>query len=184
MRHIPFALILFRLFVSPVMVWIAYNHSVVAGPVLAVLLVAGILSDVFDGIIARRLNISTDGLRKWDSNVDVVFLVCSIIAAWLYQPEVVADKAAYIWSIVGFELLMYVVCLIRFRKLPANHAYSAKLFAVWICISLTLLFATGNWAIVFFIMYGFGVLSYLDNLLILLLLKEYKVDTKGFWKAR
>lgn len=184
MKYIPFALILFRLFVSPVMVWIAYNNYSIAGPLLAVLLVAGILSDVFDGIIARKLQIATDGLRKWDSNVDVVFLVCSIIAAWMFQPEVVADKAFYIWSIVAFELLMYVVCLVRFRKLPSNHAYSAKLFAVWICISLMLLFATGDWAIVFFIMYGFGVLSYLDNLLILALLREYKVDTKGFWKAR
>lgn len=184
MRQLPFAFIVFRLLVSPVMIWIAYSRHTDAGVWLAILLIAGMLSDVFDGIIARRLNMSTEKLRKWDSNVDVVFLVSSIISAWMFAPVLVAEKAAYIWSIVGCELLMYAISLLRFRKLPSNHAYSAKLFAVWICISLTLLFATGDWSRVFYVMYGFGVLSYLDNLLILVLLREYKVDTKGFWKAR
>ena len=184
MKHLPFALILFRLFISPVMVWIAYHQYAYAGYLLAALLIAGILSDVFDGVVARKLGISTDSLRKWDSNVDVVFLVSNLIAAWMFQPEEVIAKTPYIVSIIGFELLMYAISLMRFKKLPANHAYSAKVFAVWICIALTTLFATGSWSTVFYIMYAFGVLSYLDNMLILLLLKEYKVDTKGFWKAR
>jgi CDP-diacylglycerol--glycerol-3-phosphate 3-phosphatidyltransferase len=166
------------------MLWVAYQHYSNTGMWLAVLLIAGILSDVFDGVIARKLNMSTEKLRKWDSNVDVVFLVSSILSAGLFAPDVVGEKTLYIWSIVGCELLMYVVCLVRFQKLPSNHAYSAKLFAVSICICLTLLFVTGSWSGIFEVMYALGILSYIDNLLILLLLREYKVDTKGFWKAR
>ncbi len=184
MKQIPFLLILFRLFVAPVMLVVAYFQITGAGIILASLLIAGILSDVFDGIIARRLNISTDSLRKWDSHVDTVFLISTIISAWLMFPVVVMNKQWYILSIVAFELLAYLICFLRFRKLPSNHSYSSKLFAVFITVCLATLFISNDWGVMFYIMYLFGVLAYLDNFLILLLLKEYKVDTKGFWKAR
>ena len=183
MTQLPFALILFRLALAPIMLVLAIYPHHFTGYLLASALVLGILSDVFDGIIARKLKISTDKLRKWDSNVDAIFLGCTLIAAYLFKPNIVAEKQVYIISVVFFELLMYATCYFKFKMLPANHAYSAKLFAIFICLSLWNLFIQGNWGILFYITYSIGVLSYIDNLLIIILLKKYAVDTKVFWKA-
>ncbi len=183
MQQLPFGLVLFRLIISPIMIWVAWMHVNHSGIILATLLILGILSDVFDGIVARRLKISTDRLRKWDSNVDAVFLVSNIIAGWLLFPEIIEAKWGFILTIVALELICYFICLLRFKKLPANHTYSSKLFAVFICICLTTLFVTGNWGIIFPIMFCIGVIAYIDNIIILTKLSEYKVDTKVFWKT-
>lgn len=60
-RKIPAALIAFRalmILVVPVLGW--YGH----GTFLALVILLATLSDIFDGIIARRLGISTTNLRQ------------------------------------------------------------------------------------------------------------------------
>lgn len=183
MKNIPFHLIILRLSLAPIMLSLSYLHIAYVGIFLFALLFVGILSDVLDGVIARKLKISTDNLRKWDSNVDVVFLLSCIGSAWIVHPDLVEAKSSFILCIMGSELLMYAVSLIRFRRLPSNHAYSSKLFALSIFVCLSTLFLSDDWGITFYIMFVLGILSYLDNILILLRLSSYKVDTKVFWQA-
>ncbi|HXT32481.1 MAG TPA: CDP-alcohol phosphatidyltransferase family protein, partial [Vicinamibacterales bacterium] len=47
------------------------------GPLLAAVLGAAFLSDVFDGVIARRLGIATAGIRRADTLVDTFFYVAA-----------------------------------------------------------------------------------------------------------
>ena len=184
MKNIPFLLILLRLTLAPIMLSLSFMHMEYVGIFLFVLLFVGILSDVLDGVIARKLKISTDNLRKWDSNVDVFFLLSCIGSAWILYPNLVEAKLPFILCILGSELFMYVVSLIRFKRLPSNHAYSSKLFALSIFVCLSTLFLSDDWGITFYIMFVIGILSYLDNILILLRLSSYKVDTKVFWQAK
>ena len=187
MKYFPFGLILFRLFLGPCMIFLACKYGTEIGKSLTVLLVAGILSDVFDGVIARKLNLSTDLLRKWDSNVDLVFLLSILLCAFLLYPMAIEFELDKILPLIIMEFLMYVICFIRFKKSPANHAYSSKFFALIICIALCYLFVCGTWGIWLTVLFVVGTLSYLDNFLILILLPTYRVDTKCFllaWKIR
>jgi len=183
-KNTPFILIISRLLLGPIMILVSLQKMSATGNILATLFIVGILTDVFDGIIARRLKISTEKLRKWDSNVDFVFIVSALISAYLFKSEAIIDKAYFIAIIIILELIMYLISYIKFKKLPANHAYSAKVFAILICVSLSTLFLNFNWDYSFYIMFCMGTISYLDNYLILFLLKEYKIDTKVFWKAK
>src|SRR5215469_1986808 len=45
------------------------------------LLSLGVLSDIFDGIIARRLGVATSRLRRADSLADVIFWLAVLAAA-------------------------------------------------------------------------------------------------------
>jgi CDP-diacylglycerol--glycerol-3-phosphate 3-phosphatidyltransferase len=187
MKHLPFGLILFRLFLSPCMIYLAWKYGTESGNLLAILLIAGILSDVFDGVIARKLNLSTDKLRKWDSNVDLIFLLGILVCAFLLYPMAIEFELDKIVPLIMMEFLMYIICFIRFKKSPANHAYSSKFFAMIICVALCYLFVNGTWGIWLSVLFFVGTISYLDNFLILLLLPTYRVDTKSFllaWKIR
>ncbi len=187
MKHIPFALILFRLFLSPCMIFLAWKYGTEIGNTLAILLIVGILSDVFDGVIARKLNLSTDMLRKWDSNVDLIFLLSISVCAFLLYPMAIEFELDKILPLLMMEFLMYVICFIRFKKSPANHAYSSKFFAIIIGIALCYLFVNGTWGIWLSVLFVVGTVSYLDNFIILLLLPTYRVDTKSFllaWKIK
>jgi phosphatidylglycerophosphate synthase len=52
------------------------------------LFVVAFVSDYFDGVIARALNVVTRRLRQADSLVDTVFYVVLAVATWTLHPEV------------------------------------------------------------------------------------------------
>lgn len=55
---------------------------------MGAMLSAAFLSDVFEGVIARRLGIATPGLRRLDSAADTLFFVAVAIVAWrLYRVQ-------------------------------------------------------------------------------------------------
>src|SRR5690242_14436081 len=82
---VPWWLIRLRLVLAPLLV--AGAVLKLAGPVLATGLTIAFLSDVFDGIIARRVGASTPELRVADSRADVIFYLCVLAGLWIYRPE-------------------------------------------------------------------------------------------------
>jgi phosphatidylglycerophosphate synthase len=86
MRYIPVLLIYARLCTGFLLLFLSWLHVTHYALLAIVLLVFGLLTDVFDGIIARRLGISTEKLRMMDSTVDVCFFVCIGIATFLQHP--------------------------------------------------------------------------------------------------
>ena len=70
MKRIPIALIYSRLFIGIVIIFIS-SFQIKYYKIIAIgLLSLGLLTDIFDGIIARKLNVSTEKLRRQDSAID------------------------------------------------------------------------------------------------------------------
>lgn len=73
-KDIPFALIYARLLIGFGIILLRLleiNHYATWA---ISLLSIGLITDIFDGVIARKLNISSEKLRRLDSSVDQVFL--------------------------------------------------------------------------------------------------------------
>jgi CDP-diacylglycerol--glycerol-3-phosphate 3-phosphatidyltransferase len=64
-RHLPFALTTLRLLLGPLALVVAFCHW--PRLIFLPLLVTGTLSDIFDGILARRYGVATPALRRYDS---------------------------------------------------------------------------------------------------------------------
>ena len=131
-----------RLALAPVAVWQAITH--VDAFWTAMILAVGLLTDVFDGIVARRANASTAGLRLADSVVDTVFYLAIAWAAWLRFPQALRPWAMAISGIIACELANYSVSLYKFGKGASYHAYSAKAMGVALFSACLLLFLTGS----------------------------------------
>ena len=67
---IPIILIFSRLIIGFVIISLSLIKVEFYQTIAVVLLSLGLLTDIFDGIIARHLNISTQKLRRLDSTVD------------------------------------------------------------------------------------------------------------------
>ena len=78
--RIALALSFLRLALAPAAL-VALAHIDVAGLVLAAALLLGFLSDVLDGVVARRAGAVTPFLRRLDSSVDTVFYLGVAYAA-------------------------------------------------------------------------------------------------------
>ena len=82
-----------------------------------ILLSIGLLTDIFDGIIARKLNVSTQILRRLDSSVDQLFFISVAVATYIQCPEFFKTNTIKLAILIGVEGLTYLVSLIKsYRK--------------------------------------------------------------------
>ena len=95
-----------------------------------VCLTLAVLSDIFDGILARKLGVSTPLLRRYDSAADVAFYLAVLWATWTVHPEIVRDYAWGICLLLVLEIACQGVSFLRSGMPPATHAYSAKLWGL------------------------------------------------------
>lgn len=154
-----------------------------AGPVLAVLVVAAVLSDIFDGIVARRLGVATARLRRLDSIVDLVFWLGAASCLWIVRPDLMSGRSWIASAIVGGEALTYALSLARYRCVHSTHAYSAKAFGLVISVVFVAIFGFGAGVWTLYLLLVAYVLSLLDVIAIILLLKTPPVDVPSCYHA-
>ncbi|MCJ8282098.1 MAG: CDP-alcohol phosphatidyltransferase family protein [Rivularia sp. ALOHA_DT_140] len=134
LSHIPSILVGMRFTIAPLLVFDALDHQTsywfIIGYVIAV------LSDIFDGIIARRLKVSTTQLRQADSWADICLYLCVAVSTWFVYPQVIINFRLPLLSAITIQLILFAISLIKFQKFPSFHTYTAK---AW---GLTLLIAT------------------------------------------
>ncbi len=83
MNKIPILLILSRLAIGFLMIALIIIQVENYPSIAVILLTIGLLTDIFDGIIARKLNVSTQTLRRLDSSIDQIFFISVTIATYI-----------------------------------------------------------------------------------------------------
>ncbi|EAS46992.1 probable phosphatidylglycerophosphate synthase [gamma proteobacterium HTCC2207] len=124
---IPNILSLSRLALVPVLIALAYFG--LAQEFLIVLAIS-LLSDVFDGYLARKLNQTSELGAKLDSWGDVLTYGCMILGLYWIWPQVFAQQ---VWFLVAAGLSFVVPVMHAFRKFgeyPSYHTLGAKTAAV------------------------------------------------------
>jgi CDP-diacylglycerol---glycerol-3-phosphate 3-phosphatidyltransferase len=179
-KHIPLALIAFRALMIPAVLVLGWTGH---GLFLAFVILLATLSDIFDGIIARRLGVSTTGLRRADSTVDLFFWLASMTALYFLRPEDVARNFVVIWFALVAEILEQLICWLRFRRMTATHARSAKLMGLCLLVGMMHLAAGGSSAVAFWIIGVGTAISIIDGCAIVVLLPHWEADIPSAWHA-
>ncbi|BAT56630.1 CDP-diacylglycerol--glycerol-3-phosphate 3-phosphatidyltransferase (plasmid) [Nostoc sp. NIES-3756] len=141
LSHLPSILVGMRFALAPLLVFDALDHRTsfwfIIGYVIAV------LSDIFDGIIARRLKVSTAQLRQADSWADICLYLCVAISTWLVYPQVIIDFRVPLLSAIAIQLILFAISLIKFQKFPSFHTYTAKAWGLALLAATVGLFGFG-----------------------------------------
>jgi CDP-diacylglycerol---glycerol-3-phosphate 3-phosphatidyltransferase len=181
-RHLPFALTTLRLLLGPVALACALTNF--PRWIYLPILVTGTLSDIYDGILARRFGVATPALRRYDSMADVIYYLFILAVANLICQPVIAQN----WRLIALILLSEAGCIlvsyIRFCKYPATHSYLAKLYGLCLLAALIalLVFNAGSWAVI-----ALSVVALTANLEIIaihLLMKSPPVDVRSILSLR
>jgi phosphatidylglycerophosphate synthase len=101
------------------------------------LYVVTFLSDVLDGILARRLGLESYFGMRLDSFADYLLMASSVWWAWRLCPELFLENRSLWLSIGGVLAIPQAVALLRLRRNAGFHLYSTKL-AGWIAFALFL----------------------------------------------
>lgn len=182
-KRIPVILILFRLCLAPFIVLITYYFEHSAKPVILICIYLGLFSDIFDGIIARRHNVSTTALRRFDSQTDMIFWVSVGISTWMLYPGLIKNNSVPIIIIFVMEALCYVISFIKFGKETCTHAFLSKMWGITLLAAFTSLIGFNHAGIPFMLAIILGLISHVDRILITLILPGWTHDIPSAYHA-
>ena len=183
MRLVPWALVVFRLLAGPAILALCLAAPS-AAPVPATLLVAlGVLSDIFDGVIARRTNSVTPALRLWDSRTDVVFWLSIAIAVHCLHPAIWPTTWIMLAVLGAMEAVTHLISYVRFRREASTHHLLSKIFCLVLWGLVSQLFLTGTTGWLFWLTLGVGVVSQAEAMAIMLIVPRWQVDVKNLSAA-
>jgi CDP-diacylglycerol--glycerol-3-phosphate 3-phosphatidyltransferase len=182
-RLIPYALIVLRVVAGPAILALALLVGSPARWVCAGLLAVGVLSDIFDGVIARRLDCVTDRLRTFDSRADVVFWLCATGSVLVLHPHLAGSLWPPVVVLALMELTAHAVSFARFRKEASPHHLLSKLFGLALWALLTQLLVAGTGGVALGIAFAMGVASQLEALAIMLVLPAWRCDVRNLGQA-
>ncbi|MGL4597228.1 MAG: CDP-alcohol phosphatidyltransferase family protein [Bacteroidia bacterium] len=178
MRHLPNILSVSRIAALPVLAWVlvyAYEHAFVW------LIVCCLITDILDGFLARRFGWATALGARLDSIADLGVFACAVGGLFVFQWAFVQTHAVVLIFIVGLYLLSPLVTLVRFRKWPSYHLWSAKITAYLQGLFFVLLFARvlPHWY--FLVVIIVTSCAYLEEFFVALKTDRYRSDVKtGF----
>ena len=181
MKRVPSLLVALRLLLGPAL-FLAAHHA--KHPKwTAIILLSATLSDIFDGVIARKLGVATEKLRVADSRADFCFYMFVCAAVWANASDIVLHFKIPLLVLFCMDGLSYLFDLIKFKRIAAFHAYTAKIWGIslfFTAFALLVFHVGGTWMWASIVL---GIFSNLDGLAIKLILPEWQHDVLSCFHA-
>lgn len=174
LRRLPAALVGLRLALAPVVLLAGLLDARPA--VFAACLVGALVSDILDGVLARRLGVATVRLRRLDSLVDTAFYACALAAAWLRSAELLRPHGVALGALIALEVARYLFDGWKFGKEACYHMWSSKVWGLLLCAGMWSLLVerSGGWPVALAI--AWGLLADLEGLAISIALPRWRAD--------
>ena len=146
------------------------------------LLVAALLTDAFDGFLARRLHAESELGRKLDSLADYLVMITGIAGIALLWPDIMRRELA--WVATGLVAFFAVVIygFVRLGRAPCYHTWASKILAV--ACGPTLIPLLAEWsAVPFHVVMTLLVLCGAEEILIAALVPWHVGEMPTVWHA-
>jgi CDP-diacylglycerol--glycerol-3-phosphate 3-phosphatidyltransferase len=177
---VPNLLSALRLVLAPVLLVLAWTGQ--PTPFL-VALSCSLLSDLFDGYLARRFNQATQLGTLLDSYGDLATYLTVPLCAWWLWPDLIRREAWYAAAVVAAYVFPIALGYLKYGRLTSYHTYGAKLSAVVVGASALALFAGGP-PLPFRIATWILVLAELEEIAITTILPEWRSNVPSILHAR
>ena len=146
-----------------------------------IFIIINFLTDIVDGIIARRFNMQTEIGAKLDSFADNLTYLLAFIGLFIFKMEDIRPHLVSFIIFIGFLVLTIVFSLIKFRKFPSFHMYTTKIGgyiegAFFIC-----LFTLGFYAPFYYLVIVWGIMGAIEHIAIQMALPEMRSNVKGLY---
>ena len=178
LQHVPNVLSGARALAVPVLLVLAFEEQRVA---FTWVLIPALLSDVFDGWIARAFGLESKLGATLDSVADSLMLFVSVYGIWVFHPDVIREHAWLCGTAVGLWALEDVLALARYGRLSSFHTYLSKVVANLLGFFIGWLFLFGFEPWMLYLAAGTSIIASLEELALLRVLPEWRADVRGLW---
>ena len=181
MLSAPQLLIAFRAACAPALFVLACFGF--PGAALAAIVVAAALSDIFDGVIARRTGTATETLRSADTIVDTIFFVTAAVALRVAVPHAYEGHWLPLVSLIVVHVSRSTYELTKYGRLAAYHMWSSKALGLLLVSALVTAFATGRPTWLLGPGLWFGVMNELEGFFASVILPQWRCDVPSIVHA-
>lgn len=150
---------------------------------LGTMIAAGLVSDVYDGILARRWRTDTSTLRVADSAADTVFYLGVLAAIVERHGPVLRDRLWLLAALLALETLRILFDWMKFRRMASYHSYAAKAWGLLLAAATIALlcFNRAPWLMTAALVWG--ILCDMEGLAMSALLPQWTHDVKTLRRA-
>ena len=181
LRHTPVLLTGLRALLAPVVVMLCIYAPNPAA--FSVCLVAAFISDIFDGIIARRLNVATPAIRRLDSAADTLFYAACVFAAWHLYPAAMIGRLLPLSILIALEAFRYILDFVKFHREASYHMWSSKVWGIALFIGFFSLLVLGSQGIAVTVALYLGIVADLEGIAISIVLPRWQSDVPSLAHA-
>ena len=181
MRAIPWWLVTLRLLLGPSVILLALNHRRGLWPVLSIL--AALISDIYDGRIARHYGVATETLRRYDSVSDTIFYLSVAVSAWILERVALVAVAKLLIAVAVLEVIRYTFDFVKFRREASYHMWSAKLWGLFLAFCSCAILGWGVDGLLLKTTLIVGIISDLEGLAISMVLPRWAHDVPTIFHA-
>jgi CDP-diacylglycerol--glycerol-3-phosphate 3-phosphatidyltransferase len=182
LRHLPNILSSYRLIAFPYLIYLVATGE---ESLFSVLIVVNLVTDILDGWIARRFNLQTEFGAQLDSLADYGTYIAAFYGLYVFKQAELGDWINLAWAFAAFIAAFLALSFAKFRRSPSLHLYSTKIGGYLQGFLFFTLFTWGFWAPYFAFALLWGIASFVEGMVILLLLPEMRANQRGlYWVLR
>lgn len=180
---IPNGLSLARLFASPILLWPAFAGD---ERTFTWLLLAALLSDIADGLIARIFHLETVLGARLDSIADQLTTVAALVGLLTLRSSVMRRHWLAFAIVGGCYVASDLAALRRYRRLASFHTYLSRVaaYAQGIFVMTLFIWSYQEWMLR--LMVAISVAAYCEEIAIVTwILPEWRANVRGIlWLER
>ena len=177
-RNIPNAISLTRLLATPVLLGTVLCRR---QEFFKWLLLACLLSDILDGLIARAFNLRSKIGASLDSIADMLVCVIGMAGLFMFQSEFLAAHYAEILIVPSLYAVEVMAAILRYGKISSFHTVLNRIAAYAQGMFVISLFLWGYRGWIFQPTIALTVLAYSEELVLLYLLPKWRSDVPGLY---
>lgn len=176
--NVPNLISLYRLLVFPVILFMA-----LAGREnwFVILLCISLVSDAIDGSIARYFKLQTNFGAALDNLADMCTYAMALLGLFIFKWADIEPHAWILYLFLSVFVLSYIIAFYRFGKIPGLHLFSAVSAGYIQSLFFFVLFVFGFYPWMYFLAVGWGIIAYIEKILVLLWLDDIKIGVKGLY---
>jgi len=175
---IPNILGFYRLLAFPFILWFALSGK---EDLFAVFLVINLLTDVADGLIARKYKIESEFGARLDSLADIFTYVLAFTGIYIFKLEDFIPHLTSFILFLGMMALIVIVSLIKFGRFPSFHLYSTRIGGYIQGAFFIVLFTYGFISPFYYLMITWGIISAVEHIAIQLIIPRMRSNVKGLY---
>lgn len=176
--NVPNLLSLYRLLVFPVILYMALTGN---EKWFVILICISLITDILDGNIARIFNLQSDFGAALDNLADIFTFAMALVGLYVFKWTEIQPHAWLLYLFLGVFLFSYLVGFLRFGKIPGLHLYGAVIAGYLQGLFLFVLFVFGFYTWFYYLAVGWGLLAYIEKILVLLRLDDIRIGVKGLY---